>query len=65
MIIGFGSDIIDNRRIKKTIEKFGKKFKNRCFSKNEILKSESRFQKVNYFAKFFCYISLTCLSIIQ
>ena len=51
MIIGFGSDIIDNRRIKKTIEKFGKKFKNRCFSKNEILKSESRFQKVNYFAK--------------
>ena len=51
MIIGFGSDIIDNKRIKKTIEKFGKKFKNRCFCKNEILKSESRFQKVNFFAK--------------
>ena len=51
MIIGFGSDIIDNKRIKKTIQKFGKKFKNRCFTKNEILKSESRLKEVNSFAK--------------
>ena len=51
MIIGFGSDIIDNRRIKKTIDRFGDKFKKRCFSKNEIQKSENRYQKVNFFAK--------------
>ena len=51
MIVGFGSDIIDNRRIKKTLIRFGQKFKNRCFCKNEIQKSENRYQKVNFFAK--------------
>ena len=51
MIVGFGSDIIDNRRIKKLIDRFGEKFKKRCFSKNEILKSENRYQEVNSFSK--------------
>ena len=51
MIIGFGSDIIDNRRIKKTLDKYGEKFKKRCFSINEIQKSEKRYQEVNSFAK--------------
>ena len=51
MIIGIGTDIIDNRRIKKTLDRFGEKFKKRCFSKNEIQKSENRFQEVNSFAK--------------
>ena len=51
MIIGIGLDIVDNRRIKKTIDNFGKKFKKRCFSDNEIKLCESREQEVNSFAK--------------
>ena len=51
MIIGFGSDIIDNRRIKKTLDKFGNKFKNRCFLDSEIKKSDNRYQKINSYAK--------------
>ena len=51
MIVGLGSDIIDNRRIKKTLVRFGEKFKNRCFCKNEIQKSENIYRKVNFFAK--------------
>ena len=51
MIVGIGTDIIDNRRIKKVLDRFGEKFKKRCFSKKEIQKSENRFQEVNSFAK--------------
>ena len=42
MIIEIGSDIIDIRRIDNTIEKYGFKFKKKCFTKTEIEKSESR-----------------------
>ena len=51
MIVGTGVDIIDNRRIQNIINKFGDKFKNRCFLKSEILKSENRIQVVNSYAK--------------
>ena len=51
MIVGIGSDIIDNRRIKKTINKYGNRFKKRCFSKNEIIKSDNRNNIVNSYGK--------------
>ena len=51
MIIGLGLDIIDIRRIKKTFEKFGDKFKKKCFHKNEILKSDTRFNSIESYAK--------------
>lgn len=51
MMIGLGIDIIDNRRIKKTIDRFGNKFIEKCFSINEINKSDKRKNSVNYFAK--------------
>ncbi len=51
MIIGIGTDIIDTRRIEKVINKFGNKFKNRCFSKDEIKKSEKRLNTINSYAK--------------
>jgi len=51
MMIGLGIDIIDNRRIKKTIDRFGNKFIEKCFSINEIDKSDQRKNSVNYFAK--------------
>ena len=51
MIVGLGIDIIDNRRIEKTIIKFGSKFKKKCFLNNEINKSEKRLKQINFFAK--------------
>ncbi len=51
MIVGLGIDIIDNRRIENTIIKFGSKFKKRCFLNNEIIKSEDKLKKINFFAK--------------
>ena len=51
MIVGLGIDIIDNRRIEKTIIKFGSKFKKKCFLNNEIIKSEKKLKQTNFFAK--------------
>ena len=51
MIVGLGIDIIDNRRIEKTIKKYGQKFKKRCFLNNEIKKSEKRLKQINFFSK--------------
>ena len=51
MIIGLGIDIIDNRRIEKTIKKYGYRFKKRCFSINEIKRSESKVHSINSYAK--------------
>ncbi len=42
MIIGTGSDIIDIRRIEKTLARFGSRFIQRCFSDIEIKKAERR-----------------------
>ena len=51
MIVGIGLDIVDNKRIKRTIANFGQRFKQRCFSDNEIKLCESRKQEINSFAK--------------
>ncbi len=51
MIICNGIDIIDIRRIKKTIDKYNYKFKNKCFHLEEIKKSESKFKSVESYAK--------------
>ena len=53
MMIGLGIDIIDNRRIQKTIDRFGNKFIERCFSVNEINISNQRQNSINYFSKRF------------
>lgn len=42
MIIGTGSDLIDIRRIEKTLERFGDRFIQRCFAPEEIAKAERR-----------------------
>ncbi len=42
MMIGMGSDLIDIRRIEKTINRFGDRFINRCFAPEEIAKAEKR-----------------------
>ena len=51
MILTNGIDIIDIRRIKKTLDKFGDKFKNRCFTKNEIIRSENKIKSTESYAK--------------
>ena len=51
MIITNGIDIIDIRRIKKTIDKFGDKFKTRCFSHNERIRSENKIKSLESYAK--------------
>lgn len=42
MIIGMGSDLIDIRRVEKTLERFGDRFIRRCFTETEIAKAERR-----------------------
>jgi len=51
VIITNGIDIIDIRRIKKTINKYGDKFKKRCFSINEIKRSENKLNLIESYAK--------------
>lgn len=46
MIIGLGSDIMDIRRIEKTIERFGDRFLNRIFTPAERAKAERRTEKI-------------------
>ncbi|MFL2887270.1 MAG: holo-ACP synthase [Candidatus Pelagibacter sp.] len=50
-IVGNGVDIIENKRIKKSLKKKG--FINRIFTKNEINKSKKLNNKINYLAKRF------------
>ena len=51
MIITNGIDIIDIRRIKKTIKKYGNRFKSRCFSPGEIERSEKKLRSAESYAK--------------
>ena len=53
MIIGIGSDLIDIRRVEKTIERFGVRFTDRCFTDIERAKSERRKNKAASYAKRF------------
>ena len=53
MVIGIGSDLVDIRRIEKTLSRFGERFLNRIFSEVEREKSESRIDKAASYAKRF------------
>lgn len=51
MIIGVGNDIIDIRRIEKTIDRFGMRFLNRIYTDLEKTKSDKRLNRVESYAK--------------
>jgi|MGYP003389798998 holo-[acyl-carrier protein] synthase len=51
MIIGIGSDLIDIRRVEKTLERFGDRFTNRCFTEIERTKSDRRRLRAASYAK--------------
>jgi holo-[acyl-carrier protein] synthase len=53
MIIGLGNDLIDIRRVEKTIERFGERFLNRVFTDIEREKSDRRAQRAASYAKRF------------
>ena len=53
MIIGLGSDIIDIRRIERTLDRFGDRFINRIFTSVEVAKSDNRISRCSSYAKRF------------
>lgn len=53
MIIGLGSDLIDIRRIEKSLERHGERFIKRIFTEVEREKSERRAQRAASYAKRF------------
>ena len=53
MILGLGSDLIDIRRIEKTLERHGERFIGRVFTAVERAKSERRAQRAASYAKRF------------
>ena len=53
MIIGLGSDLIDIRRVEKTLERFGARFTERVFTEIEQKKSDRRAQRAASYAKRF------------
>jgi holo-[acyl-carrier protein] synthase len=53
MILGIGSDLIDVRRIERTIARHGERFLDRIFTATERARAESRMQRAETYAKRF------------
>ena len=53
MIVGVGSDLCDVRRIEQTLERYGDRFIERCFTEIERQRSEARAGRAASYAKRF------------
>jgi holo-[acyl-carrier protein] synthase len=53
MIIGLGNDVIDIRRVERTIERYGERFLTRIFTETERRKSDGRATRAASYAKRF------------
>lgn len=53
MILGVGSDLIDVRRIERTIERHGERFLDRIFTAAERVKADGRARRAETYAKRF------------
>jgi holo-[acyl-carrier protein] synthase len=53
MIIGIGNDMIDIRRVERTIERYGERFLERVFTETERVKSDGRAMRAASYAKRF------------
>ena len=53
MILGIGSDLIDIRRVEKTLERFAGRFEERIFTETERRKSDRRANRAASYAKRF------------
>ena len=53
MIVGIGSDLIDIRRIRNTLDRFGDRFTHRCFTETERARADRRVRRAETYAKRF------------
>ncbi len=53
MILGVGTDLLDIRRMEKTLERFGHRFRERVFTEAECSRCEARVQSAGCFAQRF------------
>jgi holo-[acyl-carrier protein] synthase len=53
MIVGFGSDLCDIRRIEQALERYGDRFTQRCFTDIERARSDGRAARAASYAKRF------------
>ena len=53
MILGLGSDLVDIRRIEKTLGRWCEKFVDRCFTETEKPRSDARYGRAASYAKRF------------
>ena len=53
MIVGIGTDLVDIRRIAKTIERHGERFLHRVFTETECALAERRANRIETYAKRF------------
>lgn len=53
MIIGLGNDLCEISRVEKTLERYGERFTQRCFTDIERMKSDRRAQRAASYAKRF------------
>ena len=52
-IFGIGTDIVNIKRMEKSLKRYGGRFKNNIFSKNEIIYCEKKKDSVTFYAKRF------------
>ncbi len=60
MIVGLGSDLIDIRRIEKSLARYGNRFTNRIFTELERTKSDKRKERAASYAKRFAAKEACC-----
>ncbi|MBI1244184.1 MAG: holo-ACP synthase [Alphaproteobacteria bacterium] len=53
MILGLGSDLVDIRRVEKTLDRFGERFTNRIYTAGERAKSDRRANRAASYARRF------------
>jgi holo-[acyl-carrier protein] synthase len=51
VIVGLGSDLIDTRRVERTLARFGDRFTHRCFTDVERAKSDRRHARAESYAR--------------
>lgn len=51
LILGLGSDLIDIRRIARTLDRFGERFTRRCFTEVERARSDRRHARAESYAR--------------
>ena len=52
-IFGIGTDIVNIKRLEKSLKNYGSQFKNRIFTKNEIIYCDKKNNPIPYYAKRF------------